>query len=215
MESRIEKQIQEVEGKLTRMGLLAEQAIEKAMDSLLNRDDELAKKVIEEDAHIDRLDKQIEDLSLRILLLDSPVSSDFLRVSAALKMITDLERIGDYAVDIAEEVISFPNEPYAKGLDDLTEMGNAAVSLVHEAVKTFINGDIDSARKLPEEDDKLDFLFLKIKKELLSLIKKKEDFADQAIIFMMIAKYLERIGDHAVNIGEWVDYGETGTHSVS
>lgn len=215
MESRIGRQIQEVEGKLTRMGLLAEQAIEKAMDSLLNRDDELAKKVIEEDAHIDRLDKQIEDLSLRILLLDSPVSSDFLRVSAALKMITDLERIGDYAVDIAEEVISFPNEPYAKGLDDLTEMGNAAVSLVHEAVKTFINGDIDSARKLPEEDDKLDFLFLKIKKELLSLIKKKEDFADQAIIFMMIAKYLERIGDHAVNIGEWVDYGETGTHSVS
>lgn len=215
MESRIGRQIQEVEGKLTRMGLLAEQAIEKAMDSLLNRDAELAKKVIEEDAHIDRLDKQIEDLSLRILLLDSPVSSDFLRVSAALKMITDLERIGDYAVDIAEEVISFPNEPYAKGLDDLTEMGNAAVSLVHEAVKTFINGDIDSARKLPEEDDKLDFLFLKIKKELLSLIKKKEDFADQAIIFMMIAKYLERIGDHAVNIGEWVDYGETGTHSVS
>lgn len=213
--SRIDRQLEHLEDNLVKMSLLSESAIKKAMEALLKRDRELAKEVIKEDGDIDRFNRQIEDDSFRILLLDSPVAGDFLRVSASLKMITDLERIGDYAVDIAEEVVTFPDEPYIKELADIPEMGEAAIALVHKAVRGFINRDIESARSLAKDDDKIDSLFLKVKRDLLHSIKEKEENADQAIILMMIAKYLERIGDHAVNIGEWVDYGETGTHEES
>lgn len=212
---RFDREIADALEKLTAMSYLAEGAIEKTMEALKNRDKGLAKAVIEGDKEIDRLDKEIEDESFRILLLDQPVAGDFLRISSALKMITDLERIGDYAVDIAEEIVAFPDEPYIKDIIHLPLMGQYVIAMVHKAVRDFVNEDVDSARTLAKDDDKVDDLFLVIKKELIELIKKKQENADQAIIFMMIAKYLERIGDHAVNIGEWVDYSLTGTHSMS
>ncbi len=212
---RFDREIATALEKLTAMSYLAEAAIDKTMTALKARDKTMAQEVIEGDKEIDRLDKEIEDLSFRILLLDQPVAGDFRRVSSALKMITDLERIGDYAVDIAEEIIAFPDEPYIKDIVHLPLMGQYVIAMVHKAVRGFINEDVASARTLPMDDDKVDELFLTIKQELIALIKKKQENADQAIIFMMMAKYLERIGDHAVNIGEWVDYSLTGTHSMS
>jgi phosphate transport system protein len=212
---RFDREIGSALEKLTKMSYLAEEAIDQTMEALKTRDKALAQKVIEGDQEIDRLDKEIEDQSFRILLLDQPVAGDFLRISSALKMITDLERIGDYAVDIAEEIVAFPDEPYIKEIIHLPLMGQYVIAMVHKAVRDFVNEDVASARTLARDDDKVDDLFLSIKKELIVLIKQKQENADQAIIFMMIAKYLERIGDHAVNIGEWVDYSLTGTHSMS
>jgi phosphate transport system protein len=215
-DKRYQKEINDVFDRLTKMGFAAEKAITKALEALNERNLTLAHEVIVGDKEIDELEKEIESKSLKILLLDSPFASDFLEVSGALKMITDLERIGDYAVDIAEEVASFPkDEPYIKKLEHITLMGQIVVGMVGDGVRYYIGKDVQNARLLEKRDDKVDALFLHVKEELIEKIKEKAANADQAIIFMMIAKYLERIGDHAVNIGEWVDYSITGSHSVS
>lgn len=215
METRFEKEIDVVLQKLAEMGELAAKSVEMALTALVKKDKDVAEEVIHDDKNIDLLMKDIESACFRILLLDQPVASDFRKVGSALKMITDLERIGDYSVDIAEEVVSFPNEPYIKALVDLPLMGNCASSMVKKAVNSFISGNVNEARSLEKDDDRVDEYYRNIKKELLSIIKDDEKKAEQSIIFMMIAKYLERIGDHAVNVGEWVDYSSTGTHLVS
>lgn len=215
-ESLYQNELDELAKSLTDMGHHSEIAIKKALKSLLERDVPLAKEVIAQDKEIDALMKSIEEKSLRILLLDAPYAKDFLQVSGTLKMITDLERIGDYASDIAEEVVSFPpNEPYIKKLEHITMMGEIVSSMVEDGVRYYVSQDVEKARELERRDDKVDALFLHIKEELINKIKEKAENADQAIILMMIAKYLERIGDHAVNIGEWVDYSVTGSHQVS
>lgn len=215
METRFEKEIDSVMAKLARMGSLAAKSVENALLSLTKRDKGIAQGVIEGDKEIDALMKDIETSCFRILLLDQPVAGDFRKVGSALKMITDIERIGDYSVDIAEEVIAFPDEPYVKAIVDLPKMGECAASMVEKAVHSFVKSDVKSARELSNDDDRVDGYYLQIKKELISLIKKDEKNAEQSIILMMIAKYLERIGDHAVNVGEWVDYSSTGSHFVS
>ncbi len=212
MENRFEREIAEIKNKLIEMGKLASLSVNKALTALTEKDTKLAQNVIEEDKRIDGLMKDIENGCFRILLLDQPVAKDFRTVGSALKMITDLERIGDYSVDIAEEVISFPDEPYIKALIDLPKMGECVSSMVEKAVSSFIKEDVVEARSLEKDDDRVDDYYERIKKDLLILIKKDESNAEQSIIFMMIAKYLERIGDHAVNVGEWVDYSSTGTH---
>lgn len=210
MERRFDAEIKEVKVKLTRMSYMAMDAIGKSMKALANRDDALAQEVIKGDRDINSLNRSIEDSALKILLLDSPVAGDFRNVSAALKMITDLERIGDYAVDIAEEVIAFPKEPYINGLADLSKMGEQAIAMVDKAIHSYVNSDPVEANSLEQDDDEVDKLYYKIKTELIELIAKKKENAEQAILLMMIAKYLERIGDHAVNLGEWVEYASTG-----
>lgn len=210
------KEINEIFNEMMKMGKAAEKAIEDSVKSLLVRDRDLAQSVISNDKIIDDLCKKIENDCLRVLLLDKPFANDFLEVSAALKMITDLERIGDYAVDIAEEVVSFPLDvPFIKKLEHIPLMANIVVSMVEDSINFYINKDVKGARMLDKRDDKVDELFLLIKNELIQKIKEKGDNSDQAIIFMIIAKYLERIGDHAVNIGEWVDYSITGSHLIS
>ncbi len=215
METRFEREIDVVLQKLAEMGELAAKSVEMALTALVKKDANIALEVIHDDKNIDILMKDIESACFRILLLDQPVASDFRKVGSALKMITDLERIGDYSVDVAEEVVAFPDEPYIKALVDLPLMGNCVSSMVKKAVNSFISGNIEEARSLEKDDDRVDDYYRNIKKELLNLIKDDEKKAEQSIIFMMIAKYLERIGDHAVNVGEWVDYSSTGTHLVS
>ena len=149
---------------------------------------------------------------MRILLRRQPVADDFREVSTALKLITDIERIGDQASDIAEIVLSFGNEPYIKELVHLKKMGELGVRMVRSSVDSFIRGDEKLADEIISADDEMDSLFVTVKNELIELIKKDSSNADQAIAFMMIAKYLERIGDHAVNVCEWTKYFETGVH---
>ena len=180
-----EEELCELKQSLTSMCLAVERMIEDSIKALVEQDGELARSV---------------------------VARDFREVSTALKLITDIERIGDQAADIAEIVSNLKDEAYIKRLTHTVRMGRLAVRMVHDGVASFINGDEALADETIARDDEMDALFLTVKNELVELIKKDSSNADQAIMFMMIAKYLERIGDHAVNVCEWTKYSETGVH---
>ena len=210
--TRYEKELKGVFDNLVLMCRQIEAAIEKCVKALTERDYELAKEVCEGDKLIDKMERDIEQACLKILLMEHPVASDFREVSAALKMITDLERIGDQARDIAEITTQFGDEEYVKKLVHIPQMATIVIQMIKDGVQSYINRDIELARSLDKTDDKVDELFNMVMADLTLLIKKNPDNAEQAILFMMITKYLERIGDHAVNIGEWVEYAITGYH---
>ena len=144
--------------------------------------------------------------------MEHPVASDFREVSAALKMITDLERIADQAADISEMSLQFKGEKFIKEPEHIELMAKLVIGMVKDGVTSYINRDLETARGLDKRDDRVDELFETVKTDLVELIKQNSANADQAILFMMIAKYLERIGDHATNIAEWVEYSITGVH---
>ena len=209
--ARYEKELKGVFDNLVLMCRYIETAIEKCVKALIDRDFELANEVKDEDHRlIDRMEREIEQACLRILLMEHPVAGDFHEVSAALKMITDLERIGDQARDIAEITTQFGDEEYIKKLEHIPQMAIIVIQMVKDGVQAYINRDLALARSLDRTDDKVDQLFNTVMSDLTALIRKNPDNAEQAIMFMMITKYLERIGDHAVNIGEWVEYALTG-----
>ncbi len=212
--NKYEEELTTVFNKLIAMCRTVEIAIEKSVNSLVHRDTELAGEVIKEDKNVDNLEHEIEQDCLKILLMEHPVASDFRDVSAALKMITDLERIADQAADISEITFQFGEESFIKEPFHIKEMAKLATGMVKDSVQSYINRDLELARSLDRRDDGVDNLFGKIKGELVELIKKDGRNADQAILFMMIAKYIERIADHAVNIGEWVEYAITGYHKI-
>jgi phosphate transport system protein len=205
-----EKDLKGIFDNLVHMCRHIEIALEKCISALVNRDFEIAKEVCEEEQVIDKLEREIEQSCLKILLMEHPVARDFREVSAALKMITDLERIGDQARDIAEITTQFGQEEYIKKLEHIPQMAKIVIQMVKSGVQAYINRDIELARSLDKTDDKVDELFNTVMADLIALIKKTPDNAEQAIMLMMITKYLERIGDHAVNIGEWVEYSITG-----
>ncbi len=211
--SKYEAELRLVFDKLVDMCHATEIAIEKSITALRMRDPDLAREVMREDRDIDRAEREIEQDCLKILLMERPVASDFREVSAALKMITDLERIADQAADISEISLQFGEEKFIKEPEHITQMATLAIGMVKDGVQSYINRDLATARGLDKRDDRVDELFETIKKDLIALIRQNPDNADQAILFMMIAKYLERIGDHAVNIGEWVEYAVTGYHN--
>ena len=207
--NKYEAELAQVFDKLVTMCRETERAIDRSVEALVRRNPELSRAVIDEDKNIDRL----EDC-LKILLMEHPVASDFRDVSAALKMITDLERIADQAADISEIALQFGSEQYIKEPEHIAEMAKLATAMVKDSVESYINRDVALARSLEARDDRVDELFETVKRDLVALIRLDGANADQAILFMMIAKYLERIGDHAVNIGEWVEYAATGYHKM-
>ena len=208
--ARYEKELKGVFDNFVLMCRYIEAAIEKCVKALTDRDFELANEVRADDKMIDNIEREIEHSCLRILLMEHPVANDFHEVTAALKMITDLERIGDQARDIAEITTQFGDEEYIKKLEHITQMAVIAIQMVKDGIQAYIGRDLELARSLDATDDKLDDLFNTVMSDLTELIKSNPDNAEQAILFMMITKYLERIGDHAVNIGEWVEYAITG-----
>lgn len=210
--NKYEKELTLVFEKLIKMCHDTELAIEKSVKALKTRDFSLAKEVIAEDKTIDNEERDIEQDCLKILLMEHPVAGDFRDVSATLKMITDLERIADQASDISEISLQFGEEKFIKEPFHIEMMSKLVISMVKDGVKSFINKDVEAAKELDKRDDRVDELFKTIKNDLVELIKADSDNADQAILFMMIAKYLERIGDHAVNIGEWTEYAVSGYH---
>jgi len=210
--ARYEKELKSVFDNLVLMCRCIETAIDKCVKALADRDYDLAREVFDEDKQIDKMERDIEQSCLKILVMEHPVASDFREVSAALKMITDLERIGDQARDIAEITTQFGDEGYIKQLAHIPQMAAIVISMVKDGVQAYINRDLALARTLDKTDDKVDGLFNVVMGDLTALIKKDPDNAEQAIMSMMITKYLERIGDHAVNIGEWVEYAITGYH---
>lgn len=207
-----EEELNELKVELVRMCRITEEMIIDAIDALIKKDRQLAASVPPRDREVDEFELDIERKCMRILLRRQPVADDFREVSTALKLITDIERIGDQASDIAEIVLSFNGENYIKDLVHLKAMGELGVKMVRSSVDSFIRNDEKLADEIIASDDTLDKLFLVVKEELIELIRSDSANADQAISFMMIAKYLERIGDHAVNVCEWTKYFGTGVH---
>ena len=212
--TRYERELKAVTDSLVLMCRHIEIAIEKCATALTEQNYELALEVVEEEKVIDQMEREIEQACLRLLVMEHPVARDFREVSAALKMITDLERIGDQARDIAEIAAQFKNgdAEYIRKMGHIPKMAVIVIQMVKDGVQAYINHDLELARSLDKTDDKVDQLFNVVMRDLTEFIRKDPDSAEQAVHFMMINKYLERIGDHAVNIGEWVEYAITGKH---
>ena len=208
-----EEDLLQLKTELVKMCRLTENMIETAIKALTEQDPELGRSISAMDKQVDVYEMDIEKKCMRILLKQQPVAKDFREVSCALKMITDIERFGDQASDIGDIVYTLHGAPYIKKLTHITEMGKLAIKMVSESVNSFIRNDEALADQVVALDDRMDDLFLTVKEELISLIRQDGRNGDQAIELMMIAKYLERIGDHAVNVAEWTKYYETGVHT--
>lgn len=194
------------------MGSMIEKSIEKSVVALVTQNVEKAKDVIAFDAEIDRQEREIESLCMKLLLQQQPVARDLRLISSALKMITDMERIGDQAADIAELAIFMAEKPYIKELKHITQMGQETMVMVVTSVDAFVEKDLQKAQEVLVHDDIVDQLFDAVKSELIEMIHQDKEIGEQATDLLMVAKYFERIGDHATNIAEWVIYSMTGEH---
>ena len=212
MRNRFDQQLHHLDEQLTHMGELCEIAISKVTQALKEGSAGQARIVVAEDEEIDQMEKEIERLCLKLLLQQQPVAKDLRRISAALKMITDMERIGDHATDISEITIQLADQQYIKELERTQEMAKEATVMLVKSIEAFVNKDIVLAGEVIGRDDRVDELFAEIKDELIDLIHQDTNNGAQAADFLMIAKYLERIGDHATNIAEWVIFSITGQH---
>ena len=212
MRNRFDEQLSLLNHELLEMGALVESSIRSATTALVNQDVEAALASIAADKDVDQAERDIESLCLKLLLQQQPVARDLRLISSALKMITDMERIGDQASDISEIVIYLSSEPYIKQLEHLPLMAEKAIRMVTAALDAYVRKDVKLAQEVMEMDDEIDSLFTTVKNELITLIRGDAAAGSQAIDLLMIAKYYERIGDHAQNIAEWVEYALTGQH---
>ena len=205
MRSRFDEQLAQLNREMIEMGAQCEEVIALASKALTEADMKLAAKVAPLSADIDRKEREIEALCLRLLLQQQPVARDLRQISAALKMITDLERIG-------ADIIGFIDGHNPEDYVTLTEMAKAAIHMVTESIDAYVKHDTILAEKVVDEDDIVDEYFLQVKSKLIAKIAENPDDGEYALDLLMIAKYFERIGDHAVNIAEWVIFSVTGVH---
>lgn len=212
MRNRFDRQLEQLNNELIEMGNLIEQAIQMAVNALIRKDVESAKKAIEFDQEVDHQERDIEALCMKLLLQQQPVARDLRLISAALKMITDMERIGDQASDISEITIALADEPYIKDLTLIPQMAMETTLMVTRSVEAFVQKDLKLAQSVIDSDDTVDDLFDEVKSTLMELIRNNAQHSEQAADLLMVAKYFERIGDHATNIAEWVIYSITGQH---
>ncbi len=211
MRSRFDEQLATLNKELIEMGALCEEAIADAAKALTTADEKTAAKVEPLEAEINQKERDIESLCLKMLLQQQPVARDLRQISAALKMITDLERIGDQASDIAE-IITFIDKKAGVDCEAICLMAEATIRMVTESVDAFVKRDVEIARQAIAHDDTVDDYFLKVKRSLINMIAQRPANGEHALDLLMIAKYFERIGDHAVNIAEWVIFSVTGVH---
>ena len=214
MRSQFDRQLEELHLELMKMGALCEEAISAGVKALLEGDQAMAEKAIRRERDIDQREREIESLCMKLLLQQQPVARDLRTISSALKMISDMERIGDQAADIAEITRSIGPIPL-HGQLHVEEMARSAVKMVTDSVESFVKRNLDMALGVMEYDDVVDGLFDQVKEELTALIRADASSAGTALDLLMIAKSLERIGDHAVNVAEWVLYSITGSRQPS
>lgn len=212
MRNRFDKQLEQLNNELIEMGSLIEHAIEIAVSGLVMQDATKAEDAIAFDEEIDHQEQEIESLCMKLLLQQQPVARDLRLISSALKMITDMERIGDHAADISEMTVLMADTPYITNPVHIQGMAKETTDMVIKSINAFVNKDIDLARAVIDQDDVVDDLFMQVKQELIRLMKENSDNGEQAADMLMVAKYFERIGDHATNIAEWVIYSITGQH---
>ena len=211
MRSRYDEELKNLHGALIDMGAMIESAISGAITALENRDIQKAKDIIAYDEEIDAQERLIEEMCMKLLLRQQPVARDLRMISTALKLITDMERIGDHAADISELAILLRDLPQMNS-NSLREMAVQTSSMLISSVEAYVEQDEEKARAVIRQDDVVDDLFVTVKSEMIEAIRQNSDFSEAAADLLMAAKYFERIGDHATNIAEWTVYAFTGRH---
>lgn len=211
MRENFEKQLTELNEDLIAMGALCKTAVSESMTALLNSDRQARQRTFLLEYEIDQKERDIEDRCMKLLLRQQPVARDLRTISAALKMISDMERIGDQASDIADIVKFLEGSDIAQHVH-LRQMAEAAMKMLTDSIESFVKKDLPLANSVMQADDVVDDLFNQVKTELIQMISENPGQGEQCIDTLMIAKYFERIGDHVVNIAEWVEYSVTGSH---
>lgn len=211
MRTLFDEELEKLNVDLTKMGHLVEVAIENMIDAFKHQDKALAKEIITNDRLINDMERTVESRAFNLILRQQPIATDLRNVTTALKIVTDLERIGDQAADIAEIIMNFEGEHAYKTVEHIPTMAKKAKIMVHESIDSFIKKDLSTARLVKSMDDEIDALFEEVKQEVAEIIKENSERIDYCIDFLMIAKYLERVGDHAVNICEWLEFNQTGS----
>ena len=211
MRNRFDQQLEKLNVELVTMGALCEDALTYAIRALFDRESDMAERAEDAEKQIDQMERDIESICMRLLLQQQPVARDLRVISSALKMIGDMERIGDQAADIAE-IVKYLDEEEVPNLGHLREMSDFAAGMVTASINSFVRQDLNLARKVILDDDVVDGYFEKVKEALIGLIAEGDRDGAFLLDILMIAKYIERVGDHATNIAEWVVYSITGTH---
>ncbi len=210
MRSVFEQELDELNQELSGMGTRVESIIEDTFEAFKTNDRDTLTKIAHGDSEIDRMEKDIETKCLSLMLRQQPVAKDLRHISMALKVVTDLERIGDHAVDIAELALRLNDKDRETMVNYLPEMVDNVKIMLRESIDAFVTKDMEQAKSIEKRDDIIDGLFCKVKDEVVELLKADSVLSDKAVDLLMVAKYLERIGDHAVNVCEWTEFFDTG-----
>lgn len=206
MRNKFNEQLVELNNEMISMGIMIEKSISRTVEALNNGDIELAKKIMEGDEQVDRAQKKIENICFNLIVEQQPVAKDLRTITAALKMVTDMERIGDHAADISEITVFLARNNIKVNFDHIGRMATETVMMLNHSIEAYVERDREKARKVIEHDDVVDELFNQVKDDIITHIRSNPDAGEEAADLLMVAKYFERIGDHATNIAEWVIY---------
>ncbi len=204
--------LNEINQEVLKMGTLVEEAIRKSVQALKNRDTELANKVIQGDDAVNAMELNIQDKCIVLIATEQPVAGDLRGLITTLKIISQLERMGDHAVHIAKNALRLADETYMKKLIDIPRMGDCVIRMLHEVLTAFINADQQKAIEVAEMDDEMDELHDQVMRECLTYMMQDPTYIPQATTFLFVSRFLERLGDHVTNISEWICYNVTGEH---
>ena len=211
MRTKFDEQLRQLGMEMTHMGNLIEKNIQDAVQALLSQDTETARRIMAEDELVDQEQKKIENICFQLLIQQQPVARDLRTITAALKMVTDMERIGDHAADISELTIAMAAVPYPLRGENIRKMAGETIVMLLDAVNSYVNKDIEKAHSVIAHDDIVDNYFVKVKADLIEVIRENPEYGEHAADLLLVNKYLERIGDHATNIAEWVIFALNGT----
>lgn len=204
MRSKFDEQLKTLNEEMIQMGSMIEKAIQDAIDAFFSQNVEKAKKIMKDDELVDQAQKRIENICFQLLIQQQPVARDLRAITAAMKMVTDMERIGDQAADISELTTMISDCPYLIKEDNIKKMASETVVMLLGAIEAYVEHDVAKAQSVIEHDDVVDEFFVKVKQDLIEVMQNNTDYAEHAADLLMVNKYLERIGDHATNIAEWV-----------
>ncbi len=208
----MDQSLRDLKNLLLQMGEKVEVAIDKAVKSLVNRDGKAAREVLDSDSEMDELENRIDDMVAKLIVTKQPVAKDLRRLIAAMKIAADMERMADYACNIARVTLRLveSGQPLFKKLEDIPRMARITQQMVHDGINSYIDGNVELAKQLARRDDEVDRLYHAVVKELLELMIRKQQFTESALYLSFVARHLERIADHATNVAESIVYIETG-----
>ena len=208
MRAKFDEQLNQLNQEMVQMGVMIEENMQTSIEALVTHNIEMAKEIVEKDVAVDQKQKQIEGICFDLLIQQQPVAKDLRAITAAMKMVTDMERIGDHAADISEITVLLDNAEKTKSMETIIQMASEALFMLMQSIDAYVKKDIELAQKVIQHDDVVDKLFGQIKQEIIEQIQQNKEVkeGEYEIDMLMIAKYLERIGDHATNIAEWVIY---------